>query len=115
MSGVASIGSCAKLHTPSAASAAPSMSISQRCAIEKRMTRCSRDLSMLMSRPRLLDIRLDHVALLDDDFLAELDALEHFDTLGVAIAQAHGFRCVSLPGLYEDDCSSLERLKGAQR
>ena len=74
------MGKCVKLHTPTAAMASVSTSISQRWRIENRMIASSApppaplSESVRMLGPFLLEVRLDQVALGHDHLFAWLQA-----------------------------------------
>src|SRR5690606_37096002 len=94
MSGVASIGSRVKLQIPTPISPRVSTSIIHRCRIENRTIRSSRPgwraaASVVMRRALLADVRLDQVALRDDDFLALAQAREDLHLRGIAGAEFH--------------------------
>src|SRR3954454_20004325 len=104
MSGVASIGSCVKLHAPSAATPSVSRSTSHRCAIAARTSRSRRVTgSVVMRGTRFLEIGLDHVALRDDDLLAGFQAVEHFCVVDIAFAESHASCRVRVAGSHEYD------------
>src|SRR5690606_37716988 len=97
MSGVASIGSFVKLHTPSPTRASVSSNISHRCAMANRMIFSSMAAtSVLVLGGRFLDVRLDEEALLDHDLLAGLQAGHDLDALCVAAPAPHRARDVGV-------------------
>ena len=58
----------------------------------------ARHASVLVRGARLLDVRLDEIALLDDDLFAGLQAFEHFGVAAVALAELHRrAACTSSP------------------
>src|SRR5690606_41336587 len=120
MSGVASIGSRVKLQMPTPISPRVSTSIIQRCRIENRTIRSSRPawrtvVSVVMRRALLADVRLDQVALRDDDLLAAAQAREDLRPRGIAGAEFHVSGQVRLAFTYEHGVLAIHRLQRGQR
>src|SRR5690606_28856211 len=116
MSGVASIGSLVKLQMPTPTSTSVNASISQRCAMEKRMMLSSTPgFSAVMRSPRLFDVGLYQVALLDDDPRALVQARQDLHALAIALAQFHRPHLIGVADAYEHDVPVAEGLHRRQR
>src|SRR5689334_9927861 len=92
------------------------MSTSQRCAIAARTMRSRRVVrSVVMRGTRFFEVGLDDVALLDDDFFAGSQALEHLGVLDIALAEPNASRRIGLAVSHEHDRGvfhALQRLRG---
>src|SRR5690606_37646562 len=120
MSGVASIGSRVKLQMPTPIKPRVSTSIIQRCRIENRTIRSSRPgwwaAALVVIRCALLaDVRLDQVALRDDDLLAFTQTREDLHLRGIAGAGFDVSGQVGLALTYEYGFPAVHRLQRGQR
>src|SRR5688572_32668004 len=111
MSGVASIGSFVKLHTPAAAIANVSDSISHRWAMAKRMTRSRRGMSVFMAGTLFLEVGFDEIALFDHDLFTGSKAFQDLGVVRVPLAEFHGARRVGVTVAHEYDAFVFEGLQ----